>query len=153
MRAALIEFSEGQKSLTRKIIETFPLFMRKLFHGFPFYESEFELNKTQQKTLHIIHYHKNTHMGEIAGHLNMEKGSFTPVVDALIEKGLIRRKRDKQDRRKVQLIITQKGLDFVVRFEEKMNNHIRDKITNLTEDDRKRFYRAIEDLNEIVEKM
>ncbi len=134
----------------RKIIETFPLFLRKMMHDFPFQETDFELNKTQQKALHFVGFHEKAHMGEICRHMNMEKGSFTSVVDSLIDKGLVRRDRDGDDRRKINLLLTDTGKQFVADFEKKMSKHLKNKLDRLSTADRKKFHRAVNDLSEVI---
>ena len=143
----------NRELLTKKIIETFPYFLHTLMNDFPFHESELPLNKTQQKTLHIIHYHKNVTMGTICRHMNMEKGSITSVVDALIDMKLIQRERDPQDRRRVNISLTENGAAFVRRFEIRMGKHIQSKIERLSEQDQKRFFKAVDDLHDIVRKL
>lgn len=139
--------------LTKKLVETFPFFMHTFMHDFPFHESELPLNKTQQKTLHIINYHNTVSMGKLCKHLNMEKGSVTSVIDALVDMDLIRRERDRSDRRRINIHMTEHGAEFVRRFEIRMGAHIQSKIDTLSEHDRNRFFRAIDDLQEITRKL
>ena len=142
-----------RKTLTRKIVESFPLFMHKMMQGFDFTDSSAGLNKTQEKTLHIIFYHGTTHMGDIISHLNMEKGSFTPVVDSLIEKGLINKERDHADRRKINLTLSDRGRRHVEKMEERLNDHLQEKLQALSAAERKRLLRVIDDLYELTEKL
>lgn len=143
----------GEKTLTRKIIEAFPTFMHKMLKGFDFAAAGLTLNKTQQKTLHIIYYHKTTYMGDICSHLNMRKGSFTPVVESLIKKNLISRKRDQKDRRKIYLTLTEKGLEYTVMVEHKLNEHLVRRVEALSGIDQEKLLRAIDDINEIAAKL
>ncbi len=137
----------------RKIFETMPLFTRKLMHDFPFHDSAVELNKTQQKALHFVSFHPKANMGEICRHMNMEKGSFTAVVDSLIDKGLIRRDRDTEDRRRINLSLTDAGSSVVADFERKMGRHLKRKLEKLNPEDMQKFSRAVNDLHEIVAKL
>lgn len=142
--------SSDQHTLMRKIIETFPLFLHKLMHDFPFHETNLELNKTQQKALHFISYHKMANMGEICRHMNMEKGSFTTVVDGLIKKGLIERERDHSDRRRINLKMSEQGKKIVEDFERKMSSHLQRKIDKLSPEEQEKFFHAVDDLSSIV---
>jgi DNA-binding MarR family transcriptional regulator len=141
------------KEIASQILSTFPLFMNKIFHDFRHVTGEYDLNKTQVKALIIIHMDDNPHMTHVCHHMNMEKGSLTPVVDSLIEIGLVERKRNREDRRKVNLSLTERGKKLVVRNLNRAHEHILKKIGHLPEDMVDRFKRAVLDLHEIAQKL
>jgi MarR family transcriptional regulator, organic hydroperoxide resistance regulator len=139
--------------LARMILETFPSIMRKLMHGIHRKVKDSNLNKSQYRTLFLVHYHKESTMGEISRHMNMEKGSFTGVVDSLIEQGLLKRKQDGQDRRKVNLEISEEGLRVIKKVEGMLYRELEKKLEVLTEKDREKFLHAVRDLHEMAEKL
>jgi len=141
------------EEMALQILSTFPLFMHKIFHDFRYETGEYELNKTHMKALMIIHMGDNPHMTHVCHHMNMEKGSLTPVIDSLIEAGLVERMRNKEDRRKVNLSLTGKGKHLVVRNLHRAQEHILKKIGHLPEDMIDRFKRAVLDLHEIAQKL
>lgn len=145
--------TDSEKTASEKIFETFPFFMHTIMHDFPFQELQSELNKTQARAIHIISFYEKTTMGKVCSRMNMEKGSFTTVVDGLIEKGFVQRERDKNDRRKVNVTLTEKGKEQVVLFERKIEEHIRDKLSVLTTEEKQIFYRAVDDLARLVQKL
>lgn len=53
---------------------------------------------------------------EIACYFNFKAPSLVPAVDALEKKELLTRKTDAHDRRKIQLVITKKGLSLLKRL-------------------------------------
>lgn len=55
-------------------------------------------------------------MNEIAHQFNFKAPSLVPAVDALEQTGLLHRKDDPEDRRKIQLIITRKGMGLLKRL-------------------------------------
>jgi DNA-binding MarR family transcriptional regulator len=139
--------------LARMILETFPYIMRKLMHGVHRKVKDSNLNKSQYQTLFLVHYHKERTMGKISSHMNMEKGSFTGVVDSLIEQGLVKRDRDPQDRRRVNLEITEDGLEIIRKVEELLYSELDKKLEALTQEERGRFLHAVRDLHVLVEKL
>lgn len=139
--------------LAKMILETFPYIMRKLLHGIHRKVKDAKLNKTQYQTLFLVHYHKERTMGEISSHMNMEKGSFTGVVDALIEQGLLKRERDRRDRRKVNLEVTEEGIEVIRKVEKMLYRELGKKLEVLTEKERERFLHAVRDLHEIADKL
>ena len=105
------------------------------------------------KALMVIYMEESPHMTKVCHHMNMEKGSLTPVVDSLIELELVRRRRDPHDRRKVILGLTQKGGGLVESHLERVHRHVQKKLERLPKRDVERFKRALQDLHEITQKL
>jgi len=139
--------------LAAKILATVPLFMHKVFHDFHPGSGELDLNKTHLKTLMIIHIENNPHMTKVCHHMNMEKGSLTPVVDRLIEMKLVERKRNSQDRRKVNLHLSELGMSLVQAHLHRAHRHILQKMKHLPQQEVERFKNALLDLHEITLKL
>ena len=83
----------------------------------------------------------------------MEKGSFSSVVDGLINKNLVLRERDKKDRRKVHIHLTDAGSSRVENEIENIGIRLEDKLDILSPEDLKQFIWAIEVLNDITNKL
>ena len=139
--------------MAARILATFPLFMHKLFHDFHPASGELELNKTHLKTLMIIYIENNPYMTKVCHHMNMEKGSLTPVIDSLMEMGLVRRKRNPEDRRKVNLDLSEQGRKLVAVNLQRAHEHIFDKLKHLPKYEIQRFKKALLDLHDISEKL
>ena len=56
------------------------------------------LNKTQAHVLALVARHSENTMTQISQEIGLMKGSFTTVVDSLIEKGYLERVRSELDR-------------------------------------------------------
>ncbi len=108
-----------------------------------------KLNRTQIKTLVILHYNPHWKMSTISGHLNLKKGSFTTVIDSLIEYSFIEKKRDEKDRRAFELTLTDSGLRLVLQHVKKAGNHLKDKFSSLPAESYEKFVNAIIDIYEI----
>ncbi len=130
--------------------------MYKLFHdlkNIDHTDSSISLNKTQKKTLLILYTENNSNMTLLCRMMNMEKGSYTSVIDSLIEKTLVSRERDKQDRRKVYIQLSKKGKSLVENEIENIRVKLEDKLEVLSAEDLTRFVNAIDDLNDITNKL
>lgn len=136
-----------------RVLTTFPLFMHKMFHDFHADSGELQLNRTQMKTLMVIYMEHSPHMSQVCYHMNMEKGSLTPVVDTLLELGLLQRERNPADRRKVILSLTDRGHALVVENLHQVHRHILERLKHLPKEDVQRFKRAMLDLHEITLKL
>jgi DNA-binding MarR family transcriptional regulator len=142
-----------QHSMEARVLTTFPLFMHKVFHDYHPDTEPFALNRTQMKALMIIHIESSPHMTKVCYHMNMEKGSLTPVIDSLIESGLVERRRNPNDRRKIDLSLTDKGTELVLTNLQRVHEHILKKLARLPKEEVQRFKRAVHDLHEITLKL
>jgi DNA-binding MarR family transcriptional regulator len=105
------------------------------------------------KALMIIYIENNPYMTKVCYHMNMEKGSLTPVIDRLIELKLVERRRNLEDRRKVNLHLTELGLSLVQANLHRAHRHILEKMKNLPDEDVQRFKNALRDLHQITMKL
>ncbi|MEE9306816.1 MAG: MarR family transcriptional regulator [Spirochaetia bacterium] len=140
-------------SIAAIALTTFPLFMHKVFHDFHHESGDFDLNKTQIKALMVIYFENSPYMTKVCYHMNMEKGSLTPVIDSLIEMELVQRSRNPDDRRKLNLNLTDQGRKLVLENLHRAHEHILDKMKHLQKDERQRFEKALLDLHEITLKL
>ncbi|MFA7108173.1 MAG: MarR family transcriptional regulator [Sphaerochaetaceae bacterium] len=81
-------------------------------------------NETQAMTLLALTKHNPATMGEIHHHSRLTKGALTQVIDSFEEKGIIERTRNKQDRRTVQVTLTEKGQELGKKIEKEMTNQL-----------------------------
>lgn len=82
-------------------------------------------------------------MSSVSQGLNLEKGSFTPVANRLIQYDYIEKVCSKEDKRVSYLILTEKGQEFVDRLYEGIKKHIQKKLEILGEDEREVYFAAI----------
>ncbi len=140
-----------------EIIIQFPkithVFMRKMMHGFQSSQIGMNLNKTQGRTLLFLYDKGETTMTTLHKAIGLEKGSLTSVIDQLIEKDLVERKRDTADRRKVIIALSETGLKKVEILRMEIAGFIKSNLERLPVEDRERFYRAVESLIDISQKL
>jgi DNA-binding MarR family transcriptional regulator len=136
--------------LVLKILRTFPHLMRKLLYDFDYRSGRYELNYTQYRSIMLVHYERGRPLSELGAHMNLERGSFTSVIDGLVAQGLLVRQRDTDDRRRVLLEFTPEGERFVGEEIGRMHNHILSKLEGLSPEDRSRFLQALDDLFEMT---
>jgi DNA-binding MarR family transcriptional regulator len=126
---------------------------RKLMSGFSCPHDLFNLNPTQRHVLFLIQEGRQLTMTELHRCTGLEKGSLTFVVDQLIEKGLVQRRGDEKDRRKVYVSLTDFGQKEIAIHLDEVCRFIQSKLERLDRDDRRHFFRAIKKLVEISEKL
>lgn len=114
------------------------------------YASIKNVNKTQLRALMFIKNYGDISMTDLCSKLNIEKGSLTSMVDDLTEKGYVIRNRDLSDRRKYLISITDRGMDLASDFMEKLSQRLEDKLSQLNDEDIKRYKDAINTLEDIL---
>jgi len=113
----------------------------------------FHLNQTHIKTLMTLKFDGEKPMSVISDKLNLEKGSFTPVANSLIELELIEKTSDSKDKRVYNLCLTEKGRDFSTDFCHRHNDYVNKLLEVLSEDEINHYFTAIELINEITNKI
>lgn len=129
------------------------MIMRKVMGGFQAPQQDLDLNPTNRRALLILLDRGATTMTRLHGLIGLEKGSLTSVVDQLIAKGLVKRQRNQNDRRKLDISLTTAGTKKAIILRKAMAAHVRRRLDKLTEKDRQTFYRAINTLADIVPKL
>ncbi len=126
---------------------------RKLMSGFSCSNDLFNLSPTQRHVLFLIHEGRQLTMTELHRCTGLEKGSLTFVVDQLIEKGVVQRGGDEEDRRKVYVSLTDFGQKEIAIHLDEVCKFIQTKLDRLLPNDRRHFFQAIKKLVEISEKL
>jgi DNA-binding MarR family transcriptional regulator len=145
-----------QKSDLEIVIE-FPkithIFIRKMLQGFQSSQKDFFVNETQGRTLLFLFDRGETTMTDLHKAIGLEKGSLTSVVDQLIKKELVERKRDGTDRRKVKISLTETGRKKTEILRIEIGDYIKNNLEKLPVKDRKKFYQAAETLLDISRRL
>lgn len=74
-----------------------------------FYGRFQDLSLIQASVIRIINHHNPCSMGQITKSTGLTLGSITQIIDKLIQKGYVKRKRSPEDRRVVFAELTAKG--------------------------------------------
>ncbi|NCC76656.1 MAG: MarR family transcriptional regulator [Clostridia bacterium] len=139
--------------------------MKLVFHLIPafshaFFEGHGEtsvnldgLNKTHVHAVVFLNIHGPSPMSAVARFLGLEKGSFTPIANRLLEWGFVTREVDPADRRRQVLQLTDSGREFAQRLRERRGVRFREQIDKLSKAERRQFFQALERLESLLVKM
>lgn len=105
------------------------------------------------KTIFYLHHKKSVTISDMAKCLVISKSNMTPIIDKLIEEGFVERFTDLNDRRKINIVLTQKGEDFVQEKVSDFKNSLSDKISTLETSDLDRLGLLIKDFKDIISKL
>ncbi len=135
------------------IFKTLHMVKKKLIKGFRPDGIPNILTHSLGRVLHIIITHSGLTMSELHDLTGLERGSLTSIVDGLIDQGYVQRKRGEEDRRKVFVAPTPEGIAAAREVHEAADRYIAARLEKLSEKDRHDFFRAVDTLDNIVNKL
>jgi DNA-binding MarR family transcriptional regulator len=109
------------------------------------------LNQTHMLTLLYLQFHTSCAMVELSRHLNLEKGSFTPVANKLVKLGYIEKRQNAEDKRVSQLFLTPKGSSVASDFVKSHMQYIQNLLDTLEEKEKEKFIQAVGVINETLQ--
>ena len=90
------------------------------------------------EVLKFVYTNNDLTMKGIADHLHIKPPSATSIIDGLVERGELKRVKDKgADRRIIRLEITKKGLEIYQDYCRKMHSRIKKIFTKLNKNDKR----------------
>ena len=102
-----------------------------------------EISYQQLNVLYLVRV-DNASMAEMARLLGVAPTVITGLVDRLESRGLIRRQAHPTDRRRIQLVLTERGNEISVQVEEAVASRIERQVQLLDRSDRERLRSGLE---------
>jgi len=130
----------------------FPLFRRKLFK----HKKNLKQKKIPHSYYHILKVLKKSGelpMSEISRSVYISKSNMTSIIDKLVEDGLVERLPNKNDRRIIDISLTDKGNDLLRNWRKHSNNEIKMNLSLLSNEDLEKFYESVENIKNILLKI
>jgi DNA-binding MarR family transcriptional regulator len=90
---------------------------------------------------------------ELANNIMTTKPQITHLIDQLVAQGVVERLHDDRDRRVINLSLTEKGQLLLSDIRKKVQANIKEALSDLTTDDLKAMYTALETLKNIGERL
>lgn len=110
-------------------------------------ESHFaNLSMLQMQALLFLASNPNSTMSEIAKHFSIELPSATSLINKLHKQELIARQEDKEDRRKICIVLTEKGVELLKEGKKIRSQKMEAALSYLTDTDK-------QDMEKILEKV
>lgn len=143
---------ERLNQMSDELYLLFPLFRNKLFQ----HRKRLKHNKMPHSYFHILKVLKKIGplpMSEIGRRVYISKSNMTLLIDKLVEKGLAERIPDKNDRRVINISLTDKGNQIIAEWHLHSNLEIKNKLATLSDEDLETFYESIKNIRTILNKM
>jgi|APFre7841882654_1041346.scaffolds.fasta_scaffold19687_1 MarR family transcriptional regulator for hemolysin len=108
-----------------------------------------DLTVPQFRVLAFVNRNKGSSLWEVANHVGLTPPSMSRLVDGLIARGLMARKDDPDDRRRVQLTVTGRGQAILETVTQGTLSYLADKLGDLDADKREAIDNAMEALRTV----
>jgi MarR family transcriptional regulator for hemolysin len=137
-----------RKKSARTLLEVVPLIMQGI-------RSEMrnrrllDLTVPQFRTLAFVNRNEGSSLWEVANHVGLTPPSMSRIVDGLIARGLMVRKDDPDDRRRVRLTVTNRGQAILETVTLGTLSYLADKLGDLDADKRAAIDTAMEALRTV----
>lgn len=135
--------------LIEYILNFMPLLHKKLFKEFHGYE----VSRQQMGLLFTIKKENGRPMKYYCKKMMISKPNLTTVSNKLIEEGLLERKTDENDRRIINLFITEKGEEFIITHRKIVKKDMLKRIDVLSDEDIEKLNRNFEEMKDILSKL
>ncbi|AEH46935.1 MarR family winged helix-turn-helix transcriptional regulator [Parageobacillus thermoglucosidasius] len=90
---------------------------------------------------------------ELASVFGVSKSAITAMTNRLVEKGLLQRTRDPNDRRVVYLTLTEHGDEWIAKAEDKVHKLVESLIAKFSEEEIEAFIQTYEKFARILQEM
>lgn len=127
------------------------LFKKKLIKH-DLYKEEIDLSPAHFHILLTLTDKGDMAASELGKTLNICKSNVTPLVQKLIDKGLVQRITNENDRRYIYISITESGEKFLARHKELVIEHLQKKICSLKEEELEVLAESLQKLKVVLTK-
>ncbi|MBM4240366.1 MAG: MarR family transcriptional regulator [Euryarchaeota archaeon] len=130
----------------------YPFFLKKLFKNKNF-KKRTKLPFSHYQTLGLLKKCGELSMSEIGKLLCIKKQNMTYLADKLVEKGMIRRAPDLNDRRVIKIVITDKGNECFSEWRKNEIKEVKENVCSLDDEDLEKLYESVENIKYILSKV
>lgn len=107
----------------------------------------FGVTSSQGGALLALPLKKTLRMNELSNSVGVDKSTMTRMVDQLVDKGLVFRKVDEEDRRLVHIGLTELGQELNTKLAKALKGFYKDSLGEIREDEREAIIRSLVTLN------
>ena len=143
-----LSFPESSAQISSAFIETLVLIHRNFYRNLT---TPVPLN--QFATLMTLRLEKQATLSEIGQRLQISKQQMTNICDKLLHAGLITKRQDSEDRRRMLISMTSAGEKILDDQNELVRQRFLSSLRGLSEEERTELRHSITNLNHYIEKM
>ncbi|MDI9215489.1 MarR family winged helix-turn-helix transcriptional regulator, partial [Clostridium tertium] len=105
------------------------------------------------KVIFYLSQKKSMSVSDVAKCLDISKPNMTPIIDKLISNGLVNRYTDPNDRRKINIELTEKAHNLLKNKKREIKNNLFNKISTLNDEDLYKLDASIREMYDILIKL
>lgn len=113
---------------------------------------KFNVPHSHIKVLFYLVHNGPTSISKMAKDLHISKPNMTPVIDKLVDDGLVTRDYDTNDRRVIVIQTTPKAIDCLKEGQEYIKEVIKEKISSLSKEDINTLSTSLDSLTSVIKK-
>jgi DNA-binding MarR family transcriptional regulator len=132
----------------RELLEVVPTVMREIRSQMRS-RGSLDLTVPQFRTLAFVNRNKGSSLCEVADHMGMTPPSASTLVNGLIERGMMKREEQPDDRRRVRLTVTRRGQAILEASTHATMTYLSKKLNSVSADDREIIVKAMETLRSV----
>ncbi len=136
-------------SVAQNMFHALPLLRKRLLH-MDVVQAEHGIPLSHVQVLSMLNDGKSMSVSDISHRLGIAKPNITPLVDRLLERGLVQRQRDSSDRRVVNVLITDEGVGTLIAIQETIANQVRLQAEHLSSSEFKELAESLESITRIL---
>jgi DNA-binding MarR family transcriptional regulator len=131
----------------REVLEVVPMVMRVIRGELRKYGAR-EMSVPQYRTLGFVYRNDGASLSELADHVGLTLSTMSTLVDGLVARGLVNRREDPEDRRRMTLTLTELGRNRHEVAREATLISLGEMLSQLSPSDRATVTRAMQVLRE-----
>lgn len=120
----------------------------------PMREIERERNEFPPGYIHVLGWLKSKEapvsMTDLAGATCISKPNLTTMIDRLYSEGLVQRSSDRNDRRIVNVALTEKGMNFLHQHKAEVTKFIQSRLALLDDSELGRLKSALDEIADVI---
>lgn len=124
-------------------LKSLPMLVKNIFNSTDTSPLNLDINKTQEAILMSVNTHQEKAMCQISKYIGLEKSSYTRSVEILLEKGFLEKTFFETDKRKIKLILTEKGRNAAIEIDKVMDKHLDNILENFSQNEHNEFIQAL----------
>jgi DNA-binding MarR family transcriptional regulator len=144
---------EKFEKMVDNLLIYYPLFYRKIKTSWGSVNSKYARADGYYQILGMLISHGNLPISEIGRRLCISKPNMTGLIDKLVKEGHAQRLPDDEDRRIINVEITEEGRKFLYESRRAVEENISGNLSNLDENDIENLQKSLEIIKELVLKI
>ncbi|QJD85393.1 MarR family winged helix-turn-helix transcriptional regulator [Cohnella herbarum] len=140
-------------SVSESFVTAVPLIKKNLLRSFSIDHIPFQLSRSNLEALFSLNELRSASVSQLCNHLGISPPNMTPLIDKLVINGLANRTTSTEDRRVVQIEITEDGEQLCIDLQRRLAEQIRSKLDSLSDEDLIELRQCMRSLRNIASKI